>query len=112
MTADEIRKIENYALSQPLSMVEDADMLAFLATLIQDHDHFREKLMTEPNREKRYQKYGAMCAHLRFRAHSLTSYEIAEAARNCGVQPIYQEQADMDYRRLILPPSVMRVVRG
>lgn len=110
MTADEIRKIENFAISQPLSQIDDADMLAFLASLIQDHDHLREKLMTEPDRDKRDGKFEAMRPYLKFRPHALTIYELAEAARQCGVQPIYQEQEEMERKRIWMPPSFVHEV--
>lgn len=111
MTADEIRKIENYAISCPLSEIEDPDMLAFLGTLIQNHEHLREKLMTEPNRAKRREKYEALCPHLRFRANRLQSYELAELARANGVQPIYREQAEMEKKRIWMPPSFVHEVQ-
>lgn len=110
MTPDELRKIENFALSQSLSTIEDPDMLAFLASLIQDHDHLREKLMTEPNRVKRNEKFECLRAHLKFRALSLMSYEIAEQARAVGVQPIYQEQKDMAQQSIWMPPSFVHEV--
>lgn len=106
MTQDEIRKIENYAIAQPLSAIEDVDMLAFLASLVDGHDFLRHKLMTEPDRAKRRGKLDAMRPHLKFRALSADAYECAEAARACGVQPIYQEQEDMEIRRILLPPSI------
>lgn len=105
MTPDEIRKIENYALSRPLSAIDDADMLAFLAALIQDHTHLREKLMSEPDRRKRREKLEAMRGHLRFRAVSIDTYEIAEMARANGVQPIYQEQEQVEKSRILMPQS-------
>ena len=56
LDADTQRRAENFAIVCPLSDIEDADMLMFLATLIQDHDHLREKLLTEPDKAKRRQK--------------------------------------------------------
>lgn len=111
MTEDERRKIENYALSRPLLEIEDVDMVAFLATLIQDHDHLREKLMTEPDKRIRREKLACMAPHLRFTAFSCDHYELAEAVRACGKQPIYDEQADMDKRRILMPPSFVHEVR-
>jgi hypothetical protein len=67
-------------------------MLSFLATLIQDHDHLREKLLTEPDGYKRRGKLDAMRPYLNFKAMNVTDYEMAEVARSCGVQPIYAEQ--------------------
>lgn len=110
MTQDEIRQAENYAIVCPLKDIEDADMLAFMATLIQDHDHLREKLMTEPDRIKRGEKLNAMRPHLSFRANTVDSYEMAELARRNGVQPIYEEQAERS--RIIMPPSFVHEVRG
>lgn len=111
MTQEERRKIENFAIVQPLSSIDDPDMLAFMASLIQDHDHFREKLMTEPDRGKRAQKYESMRAHIRgFRPASLATYEIAETARGAGAQPIYQEKENVS--KLWLPPSYVHEVRG
>ncbi len=112
MTQDEIRKIENYAIACPLSDIEDRDMLAFLGSMIQDHDHLREKLMTEPNRAKRREKYEALRPHLHFTATSLESYELAEIARANGVQPIYEEQAQIEKKRIWMPPSFVHEVRA
>ena len=110
MTADEIRELENYAIGVPLGQIEDADMLAFIGSLIQDHSHLREKLLTEPNRNKRGMKLDAMRPHLKFRASSLETYELAEAARACGAQPIYEEQAQMEQKRIWMPPSFVHEV--
>lgn len=111
MTPDEQRKIENYALSRPLSEIYDRDMLAFLAALIQGHDHFREKLMTEPNQRSRREKYEAMRPHLSFRALPLDQYLMAEMAHSCGVQPIYAEQDALEKSRLWMPTSRVHEVR-
>lgn len=110
MQLDEQRRVENFALTCPLKHIEDADMLAFLAALIQDHDHLREKLMTEPDKRKRAGKLDAMRAHLRFKASPLDVYEMAEVARSCGVQPIYGEQEQMS--RIVMPESKIHEVRG
>ena len=110
MTDEERRKVENYAISRPLKEIDDADMLAFLASLIQDHDHLREKLMTEPDRERRREKFEAMRSHLKFRARSLTTYELAEQARAVGLQPIYEEQEQMEKSRIWMPPSFVHEV--
>lgn len=112
MEIPERRKVENYALSRPLLEIEDPDMLAFLATLIQDHDHLREKLMTEPDKRIRREKLDCMRPHLKFRANSCDSYELAEAVRSCGVQPIYAEQDKMEKQRILMPPSFVHEVRG
>lgn len=108
---DERRRVENFAIVCPLKDIEDADMLGFLATLIQGHDHLREKLLTEPDRRVRRGKLEAMRPYLTFTALSCDDYEIAELARTCGVQPIYQEQAKADSSRLIAPPSFIHEVR-
>lgn len=92
MNLDEQRRAENFAIVCPLKDIEDGDMLAFVATLIQDHEHLREKLLTEPNQQNRSEKLEAMRPHLKFRALSLETYMHAELARSCGVQPIYAEQ--------------------
>lgn len=103
MQLDEQRRAENFAIVCPLKDIEDADMLAFIATLIVDHDHLREKLLTEPDGRKRREKLEGMRAHLRFKADTADNYEMAEMARRCGVQPIYQEQDDV--RRIVMPHS-------
>lgn len=112
MILDEQRRVENFAIVCPLKDIEDGDMLAFLATLIQDHDHLREKLLTEPDRRKRSEKLEAMRSHLKFKASPLHVYEMAEVARSCGAQPIYEEQAQAERSRLIAPPSFIHEVRG
>jgi hypothetical protein len=112
MVIDERRRVENFAIVCPLKDIEDGDMLAFLAGLIQDHDHLRSKLMTEPDKRKRGEKLEAMRAHLEFKASPLHVYEMAEMARSCGVQPIYEEQAAAERSRLIAPPSFIHEVRG
>lgn len=112
MTEDELRRIENYAISQPLSGMEDPDMIAFVGTLIQDHDHLREKLLTEPDRAKRRMKFEHVRAHLKFKAFSVDDYELAEEARRCGVQPIYREAEQLEQSRIWMPPSFIHEVRG
>lgn len=112
MIADEQRRVENFAIVCPLKDIEDADMLAFLAGLIQNHDHLREKLLTEPDIRKRGGKLDAMRPYLNFKALSLSDYHMAEAARECGVQPIYAEQEDMEKKRIYMPHSQVHEVRG
>lgn len=112
MTQDELRQIENYAIACPLSQIEDPDMLAFVASLIQDHDHLREKLMTEPDGRKRREKCDAMRPHLRFKPFAVNIYELAEMARGVGAQPIYQEQEEMEKKRIWMPPSFVHEVRS
>lgn len=112
MELDERRRVENFAIACPLKDIEDPDMLAFLASLIQDHDHLREKLLTEPDHSKRGEKLDGMRAHLKFMARPLHVYEMAEVARSCGVQPIYEEQAQMEKARLWMPESRIHEVRG
>lgn len=112
MILDEQRRVENFAIVCPLAHIEDGDMLAFLATLIQDHDHLREKLLTEPDRRKRSEKLEAMRPHLKFKASPLHVYEMAEVARSCGAQPIYEEQAQAERSRLFMPESRIHEVRG
>lgn len=103
MELTEQRRAENFAITCPLQHIEDADMLAFLATLIQDHDHLREKLLTEPDRRARRGKLDCMRAYLKFTALSCDDYEMAEVARSCGVQPIYAEQEAVG--RIVMPES-------
>ena len=111
MNADEVRECENYALSKKLSEINDVDNLQFLARLITDHDHMRSKLMTEPDRRLRAAKLEAMRPYLRFRALPLDKYELAEAARAVGCQPIYEEQAALEKSRIWMPPSTPHFVR-
>ena len=103
MDQDTQRRAETFAIVCPLKDIEDADMLAFLAGLIQDHDHLREKLLTEPDHRKRRGKLEAMRPYLHFKVDSVESYEIAELARECGVQPVYGEQERTG--RIIMPGS-------
>jgi hypothetical protein len=110
VTADQQRELENYAIACPLGQLEDADMLAFVATLIQDHDHLREKLMGEPNPAKRRSKFECMRPHLRFTPNSVQDYELAEQAKRCGVQPIYKEQEYAEKQRIWMPPSFIHEV--
>lgn len=106
MTADEIRQLENDLISAKLSEVNDLDDLRFLASrLIDTHDFLRSKLMSEPNREQRAAKLQFMRAYLPFKAMTLECYEMAEAARACGVQPIYDEIEKVEKGRLWTPPS-------
>ena len=106
MTDDELRECENYVLSKRLSEINDADNLYFLAGLITNHDHLLAKLMTEPDRRFRQGKLDAMRPFLRFQALPLDKYELAEAARACGVQPIYEEMAQLERQRIWMPPSI------
>lgn len=112
MELSEQRRAENFAIACPLKDIEDPDMLAFLATLIQDHDHLREKLETEPDWEKKGPKLDAMRPHLRFRALPLSVYVANSAARTCGVQPIYQEQEKAERMRMMAPVSRIHEVRN
>lgn len=112
MQIDEQRRVENFAIVCPLKNIEDSDMLAFLANLIQDHDHLREKLMTEPDRRKRREKLDGMRSHLHFKSLSVDDYEAAEIARSCGVQPIYAEQEKAEASRLWVPESRIHEVQN
>lgn len=112
MDGDEQRRVENFLIVCPLKDVEDGDILAALGSLIQNHDHLREKLLTEPNVTKRQEKLDAMRPHLRFKALSLDHYHMAEIARSCGSQPIYEEQAAADRNRIHMPESRIHEVRG
>lgn len=105
MTADEQRQTENFLIVCPLKNLEDGDVLAALANMIQDHDHLREKLLTEPDRRKRREKLNAMRSHLHFTPLPCDDYEMAELARSCGVQPIYAEQKKADDDRIYMPES-------
>ena len=111
MTDDERRECENYAISKRLSEVNDPDNLKFLAALIDSHDFLRSKLMSEPDRRLRAAKLEAMRPYLPFRALPLDKYELAEAARACGVQPIYEEQERLEKQRIWMSPSVPQFVR-
>jgi hypothetical protein len=104
------RNVENFAIVCPLKDIDDSDMLAFLANLIQDHDHLREKLLTEPNVIKRQAKLEGMRPHLHFKALSLEQYHMAELARSCGSQPIYAEQEQVELNRLWMPESKIHEV--
>jgi len=112
MTAEEQRRVENFLIVCPLKDIEDGDVLAAMASLIQDHDHLREKLLTEPDKRKRAEKLEGMRAHLSFKASPLYVYEMAEVARSCGAQPIYEEQAQAERSRLFMPESRIHEVRG
>lgn len=112
MTADEQRRAENFAISCPLEHIEDTDMLAFLATLIHDNDHLREKLETEPDYRKKSEKLDAMRPHLRFRALPLSAYVAATAAKQCGVQPIFAETEAIDKARILMPKSEIHQVQN
>lgn len=85
-------------------------MLAFLASLIQDSDHLREKLETEPDYDKKREKLEAMRPHLRFRALPLSVYVAASAAKQCGVQPIYEDQERAS--SMVKTPSRVHEVRN
>ena len=110
MTDQELRDLETYAIGCPLEFIEDPDMLAYVASLIVDNDHLREKLLTEPDGRKRSEKLDAMRPHLKFRANSLSTYELAEQARAQGVQPIYEEQQKAEQSRIWMPPSFVHEV--
>ena len=112
MTFDEIREIENFVISKRLSEVNDADNLQFLAKLIDSHDFLRSKLMSEPDKRLRGAKLEAMRPYLPFKALSLDKYELAEKALRCGVQPIYEEQEQLERSRIWMPSSVPFMVRG
>lgn len=109
MELSEQRRAENFAIMCPLKDIEDGDMLAFLATLMQDHDHLREKLETEPDLRKRNGKFEAMRPHLPFQAHKFDVYYMASMAKQCGAQPIYQETEDAERFRMTAPVSQLRV---
>lgn len=105
MSPDEQRRIENFLIVCPLKDLEDADVLAAMGSLIQNHDHLREKLLTEPDMRKRQAKLDAMRPHLHFKSLALDVYMNAEAARACGVQPIYAEQEKVERGRIWMPQS-------
>ena len=110
MNQDEIRRIENFVLSKPLSEINHPDNLAFLAGLIQDHDHLREKLMSENDQKLRREKFEKMRAFLSFRPDRLESYELAERLRAQGLQPIYEEEKRIEEKRIWMPPSAIHEV--
>lgn len=109
MTQDEARIIENYVLSRRLEEISHPDNLRFLAYLIQDHDHMREKLMSEPNPRLRREKFEAMRPYLRFRPSTLDGYELAEKMRAYGFQPIYDEQESVS--KIEFPASAIHEVK-
>ena len=111
MTPEEIRQIENFVLSKKLSEVNHPDNLHFLAGLIQDHDHLREKLMSEDNPKLRREKFEAMRPFLQFKPDRLESYELAERLRAQGIQPIYEEEKRVEEQRIWMPPSMIHEVR-
>jgi hypothetical protein len=110
MTPEEIRTIENYVLGKNLSEVNNPDNLQFLAYLIHDHDHLREKLMSEPDPARRREKFEKMRPFLSFKADRLESYELAERVRAQGLQPIYQEEKELEQKRIWMPPSFIHEV--
>lgn len=95
MNQDEKRRIENFVLSKRLEEINHPDNLHFLAGLIQDHDHLREVLMTEPDRRERRKKLETMRPYLRFSARAADWYEAREAQRARGAQPFEREQAEL-----------------
>jgi hypothetical protein len=68
--------------------------------------------MTEPDLRKRREKYDAMRTYLSFRPDRYEAYEIAERLRGSGLQPIYQEQADIEEKRIWMPNSFIHEVQG
>ena len=111
MEANELRKIENYVLSQPLSNISAPENLQFLAYLLTDHDHLRIKLAEENNQERKRAKFEAMRPYLRFKAARYDTYVVAQAVANAGLQPIYDEQEAMETAKLFMPPSMVSEVR-
>lgn len=93
MIPDEKRKIENFVLSRRLEQINHPDNLHFLASLIQDHDHLREVLLTDADRKQRREKLETMRPYLRFKARTVDWYEMKEAQRASGVQPFETEKA-------------------
>ena len=75
MTDTERRELENWAQCTRLSEIETGGDLRFLAGFIQDHEHFREKLLETSGRD-RYEKYHAMRPYLHFQARPLSWYEL------------------------------------
>lgn len=106
------RKAENFAMMCPLKDIEDGDMLAFMAQLIQDHDHLREKLESEPDFGKKRDKLEAMRPHLRFRALPISVYIANTAAMQCGVQPIWSETKAIEESRIHMPVSQVHETRN
>ena len=111
MDADELRKIENFVLAQPLSNISAPENLQFLAYLLTDHDHLRIKLAEENNQERKRAKFEAMRPYLRFKAARYDTYVVAQAVANAGLQPIYDEQEAMETAKLFMPPSMVSEVR-
>ncbi len=100
MTPEARRQLDNYLLSTPLSgrddrqAIADRNLLKDLARLVDDHDHFREVLMSETNRYERQAKYEGMRPYLRFRAYRMETYEMQERirGRSVGLQPIARDK--------------------
>jgi hypothetical protein len=100
MTPEARRQLDNYLLSTPLSgrddrqAIDNRNLLKDLARLIEDHDHFREVLLSESNRYERRAKYEGMRGYLKFRAYKLETYEMQERIRGRSVdrQPIGKEK--------------------
>ena len=111
MDADEIRKIENFVLSRPLSEINAPENLQFLAYLLTDHDHLRIKLAEENNHERKRQKFEAMRPYLRFKAARFDTYVLAQSVASAGLQPIYDEQEAMETAKMFMPPSMVQEVR-
>lgn len=87
MNQDEIRQIQNYVLSRKLEQIAHPENLEFLARLIQDHDHFAEVLLTEPDRARRYAKFELMRAYVGFETMPLSWYELPKGVRGSIVIP-------------------------
>ena len=111
MDADELRKIENFVLAQPLSNISAPENLQFLAYLLTDHDHLRIKLAEENNQERKLAKFEAMRPYLRFKAARFDTYVLAQAVAGAGLQPVYNEIEAMETAKLFMPPSMVSEVR-
>lgn len=81
------RLIENIVLSRTLDKIAHPENLQHLAGLIQDHDHFAEVLLTEPDRARRYAKFEFMRAYVRFETMPLSWYELPKGTRGSIIIP-------------------------
>lgn len=68
-------------LSKPLSAINNAENLQFLAGLIQDHDHLASILQSEPNPRSRRQKFDVLKAYLPFETNAYSWYMLSPQDR-------------------------------
>lgn len=93
MTQETRRKVDNLLLSTPLSEIHGREELHYLGSLIQDHDHFREILMTESDLGERRLKADAIRPYLSFEGLTVSDYEMQSRLLARGEQPFYKEKS-------------------